>query len=64
MLNIEFIRFEAQDVITASKAASVPMTPLQPACTCYTDYPVCEMNGFHIDANGEDCPATNHVCGY
>ena len=31
MLKIEVIKFEAQDVITASVATSVPSTPLVPA---------------------------------
>mgnify|MGYP003485999292 CR=1 FL=1 len=34
MLNIEVIKFEAQDVITASGVASVPATQLKPACIC------------------------------
>lgn len=41
MLNIEVIKFEAQDVITASgKPATVPTTPLQPATRTHTV--VCE----------------------
>ena len=69
MLNIELVRFEAQDVITASvmkphkphhKPQQKPPVeePVIP-CTCYAGW-VCDMNGFHIDADGNDCKATVH----
>jgi len=70
MLNIEVVRFEAQDVITASVAApAVPMIPLQPATPrCDCDKNGCTIQaGFHTyhDANGTGplvCQG-NHTCG-
>lgn len=53
MLNIEVIRFEAQDVITASvatPAAPVNPAPEAPACTHSTTVPgehIHEVHGFH-----------------
>ena len=76
MIKIELVRFEAQDVITSSVPAmplfpakpikpNKPQQPVEPEipCTCYTGYPICEMNGFHMDANGGECLAKTHNCG-
>lgn len=80
MLNIELVRFEAQDVITASvmkphhkpnkpqkPIAPAPTEPTEPAvpCTC-TDGNLCAMNGFHYDAAAADydCKASSHTCGW
>ena len=70
MLNIEVIKFEAQDVITASVAA--PVEPVAPVVNCdCAVYGPCEIwdGGLHIhpDANGDPmyCSGINgeHGCG-
>ena len=52
-LCVEILRFDAQDIVTASAA-----------CICYPD--LCNPNndGTHRDAGGFviDCPATSHSC--
>jgi len=73
MLNIEVIRFEAQDVITASKAAPVvvPATPVEPLCACGRTgtHGYNSKTGEHkvyINDEGDYfiCPAEEHTCGY
>lgn len=61
MLNIELIRFEAQDVITSSVA-----TPEAPKCAC--DVAGCTVQyGVHTYDNGNGglnaCVDAEHTCG-
>ena len=51
MLKIEVIKFEAQDVITASTAA-----PVEQKCICPTDDSAVCSSGSHYGPNGEPCP--------
>jgi len=59
MLKIEVIKFEAQDVITASTAAPTEApteAPVEQKCICPTDgYAKCS-SGSHYGPNGEPCP--------
>ena len=66
MLNIEVIRFEAQDVITASTAA-----PAEPVCICGATgtHGYNNKTGVHkvyTDNEGSYvvCDAKDHNCGY
>lgn len=49
-LNVEVVKFEAQDVITASVAAPCTCNPAEGADWCATN-------------NHNGCQATEHVCG-
>jgi hypothetical protein len=53
MLKIEVIRFEAEDVITASVEA--PVVPEQ-KCICPTDDSAICSSTEHFGPNGEVCP--------
>ena len=67
MLNIEVIKFEAQDVITASAVAKPEVKPeVKPEpvkCICDGDH-FCpgKVLGTHVDAKGNVCQAENHEC--
>ena len=56
MLKIEVIKFEAQDVITASTAA-----PVESKCICPTDGSHQCSNNVHYGPNGEPCPGTPYT---
>lgn len=76
MLKIEVIKFEAQDVITASVAIPMipltPATPIKPAeCTC--DPIVCDFASVKDQFPGwgnpsfevhDGCNASTHTCGH
>ena len=56
MLNIEIIKFEAQDVITTSIPA-----PVESKCICPTDGSHKCSNNVHYGPNGEPCPGTPYT---
>ena len=56
MLNIEIIKFEAQDIITTSAAA-----PVEQKCICPTDDTAHCSSTEHFGPNGEVCPGTPYT---
>lgn len=60
MLKIEVIKFEAQDVITASTAAPTE-APVEQKCICPTDGSHQCSDNVHYGPNGEPCPGTPYT---
>ena len=56
MLKIEVIKFEAQDVITASTSA-----PVEGKCICPTDGSASCSSTEHFGPNGEVCPGVPYT---
>ena len=60
MLKIEVIKFEAQDVITASTAAPTE-APVEQKCICPTDDSAVCSSSEHFGPNGEVCPGVPYT---
>ena len=61
MLKIEVIRFEAEDVITASVEAPVFPEQKPVECTCPTEY-LYDENQHRYQCGHKECAATEHEC--